>query len=87
MEQLYYVAYDERDELLIYESYDQVINEISQIQYIYKDRIPDKFKITITAYLKKMKLNDDTNEYDLMMLWNFKKPKLKKTITKPENEI
>ena len=41
---------------------------------------------TLTAYLKKMKLNDDANEYDLMMLWNFKKPKLKKTITKPENE-
>lgn len=86
MDQLYYVSYDERDELLVYQSYDQVINEISQIQYIYKDRIPDKFKITITAYMKKMKLPNNDNEYDLMMLWNFKKPKLKKTVTRPADE-
>jgi hypothetical protein len=86
MEQIYYVSFDERNELLLYESYDQVISDISKIEYIYKDRIPDKFKVVISAHLEKMTLAGNPKEYDLMMLWNFKKPKIKKTITKPENE-
>ncbi len=86
MEQVYYVSYDERDQLISYESYAQVINDISKVEYIYKDRIPDNFKFTLTSYLKKMKLPNNDNEYDLMMLWNFKKPKLKKEINKPQDE-
>jgi len=86
MAQVYYVSIDESDELLTYESYEQVIDEISRVEYTYKERIPDNFKITLTSYLKKMKLPNNSKEYDLMMLWNFKKPKLKQKIIKPEDE-
>jgi hypothetical protein len=87
MKQVYQVVLEERDKKYLLTSYEQVINEISRVEYLYDGETPEKFQIKITAYLDKMKLDNNPNEYDLMMLWNFKKPHTKKTIIKSENEI
>jgi len=86
MEQVFYVTFEESNELLLYTSYEKVIEDLSKMEYVYKDRIPDQFRLFLTAHLEKIKLNNSSKEYDLMMLWNFKKPKIKTKITKPENE-
>jgi len=86
MKQVYQILLEERDKRYLLTSYEQMINEISKIEYLYDGEIPNKFQIKITAYLDKIKLNNNPNEYDLMMLWNFKKPQTKITIIKSENE-
>jgi len=86
MEQVYYVTFEEKDELLLYTSYEKVIEDLSKFEYIYKDKIPDQFRLSLTAHLEKITLSNSSKEYDLMMLWNFKRPKIKKKIVKSENE-
>jgi len=43
--------------------------------------------ISITSYLPKIQLDESGKNYDLMILWNFKKPNIKKTVLIQEDEF
>jgi hypothetical protein len=61
-------------------SYPELLRIISKFQINLKTSDSSQLKIDIASYLKKMNLKIMGKEYDMMMLWNFKKPKIKEII-------
>ena len=89
MEQFYTLNLEEQDSETNVYSHEDLKTKISEIEYLFESdvKIPDELQVTFTSYLKKMRLETLGEEYDMMMLWKFKKPKIKQTISKPEYEI
>lgn len=58
-------------------SFPELIDIISNVEYIYNSDKYDGGHIILSAYLKKIKLQSLKKEYDMMMLWKFKKPKVR----------
>jgi len=86
MEQYYHVYLQDSERNILIADFNRLKEVISEIEYEYNGDIPTRMKIYFTAYLNKMRLSNDYKEYDMMMLWKFKKPKIKTTIIKPDYE-
>lgn len=76
----YRIYLEDREKELFTNSYDEMIKEISTIQYPYRDEIPRSFVLTISSHLPTIRFEGIDKEFDLMMLWKFKQPTLKQTI-------
>ncbi|MCD4797045.1 MAG: hypothetical protein K8R49_07760 [Candidatus Cloacimonetes bacterium] len=86
MSQFFTIELEEQEKSLSMESYQQLLETISNVEYSYKGDELTEIDITLTSFLKKIHLESINKEYDMMMLWNFKKPKIKQQCIKGENE-
>ncbi len=77
LEKLYTVYLEEKNLETTAADFLQLIETISQIEYTHKISKYNGGHIILSAYLKKVKLQTVNKEYDLMMLWKFKQPKVK----------
>ena len=87
LKQYYSVYIQETDEESKTDNIEELKNLISKIEYSYSGRRSAEMIVSITSYLPKIQLDNSGKNYDLMMLWNFKKPKIKKTVLIKENEF
>lgn len=87
LKQYYSIYLQEKDEELKTDNIKELKKLISKVEYNYSGRRSKEMIISITSYLPKIKLDDSGKNYDLMMLWNFKKPKTKKTVLIKEDEF
>ncbi len=86
MKKIYTVDLEDQSDTFVIEDYSQLIEKISEIEYLYNYPPEEEFQLIITAYMDKIVLDTMDKEFDLMMLWKFKSPKLKEKIARPENE-
>lgn len=70
----YFVSLEEQEKQAIASDYNELIEMISQFEYDFKERIPQKVSVELSAYLEKIFLPNLEKEYDLMMLWKMKNP-------------
>ena len=68
-------------------SYPELLQIISKFQLNLKVEDRSDLKINLTSHLTKMTLKALGKEYDMMMLWNFRKPGIKETIELESYEI
>ncbi len=68
------------------DSYDELKNIISQIEYSFEDDNINDCTLTMNAYLPKIRLESLNKDFDLMMLWKFNKPELSATLAKDHDE-
>ncbi|MBN1949497.1 MAG: DUF4390 domain-containing protein [Candidatus Cloacimonetes bacterium] len=87
LEQSFHVVIEESGYDLIVNSYENLLEAISIFEYFYKDELPDKFEIKLWAYLENIRIESINEEYDMMMLWKFKKPLISKKFVRSEYEI
>lgn len=80
------VFLEEKQEQITVSSVEQVKEIISAIEYYYNATKYDGGHIILSSYLKKIKLQSMQKEYDLMMLWKFKKPKIEILCNEQEAE-
>jgi hypothetical protein len=78
LKKYYNVFLEEQNLQTVITDYDELIESISQVEYYYNGDKYEGGHVTLTAYMKKIKLQKLKKEYDLMMLWKFKKPKINK---------
>ncbi len=86
MSQFFTIELEEQDKSFSTELYHELIEGISKIEYFYKGDKLTEIDVTLTSFLKKIRLESINKEYNMMMLWNFKKPKIKQQCIKGENE-
>lgn len=77
---------EELDEIIIIDSYRQLLKNIAKIEYTCNIDSAENVIIEIESYLSKIKFDSFGKKYDLMILWNLKKPKAKVTYGK-DHEI
>ncbi|MCF7794668.1 MAG: hypothetical protein K9N09_12060 [Candidatus Cloacimonetes bacterium] len=83
----YYTVYLEEQQMQTTASnYEELKEIISNVEYSYNSVKYDGGHILLSAYLKKIKLQSMQKEYDMMMLWKFKKPKVNTPCLKQEFE-
>jgi hypothetical protein len=70
----YFVNLEEQDKQAIASTYDELIEMISQFEFDFKETIPQRVTVELSAYLEKLFLPNLEKEYDLMMLWKMKNP-------------
>ena len=73
----YTVYLEEQGERLLEADYAHLIELISHFEYTYN---AEKYRggyVILSSYLKKIRLQSTQKEYDMMMLWKFKQPKIK----------
>lgn len=87
LEQSFHVTIEESGYDLVIKSYESLLEAISNFEFLYKEKLPDKFEIRLGAYLEKISIESINEEYDMMMLWKFKKPLISKKFVRSEYEI
>jgi hypothetical protein len=80
------ITLEEQKENFSTDSYQQLIEKISQIEYTYENAELENIVVSLESSLKKIRLQSMKKEYDLMMLWKFKKPKTEKHCRKADYE-
>ena len=73
---------EESGKSLKIDSYDKLIETISNIEYEYSGRVPPKIKVSLKAHLKKLNLKTLGREYNLMLLWKLKNPEISRVFNK-----
>ena len=68
------------------ETFEKVKETVSQFEFSFQNDLNSELQIEISASLPKISIDSSEKEFDLMMLWNFQKPKIKKRI-KFKNEV
>ena len=80
------ITLEEQKEDFSTNSYQQLIEIISQIEYTYENAELDNLYVSLESSLKKIRLQSMKKKYDLMMLWKFKKPNIEKHCRKADHE-
>ena len=70
------LEFEETGKHIIVKSYQKMLTLISEVKYKLQMRFPETVKISFSAFLSNLKLSSIDKEYDLMLLWKKKKPKL-----------
>ncbi|MDO9578795.1 MAG: hypothetical protein Q7J16_13010 [Candidatus Cloacimonadales bacterium] len=83
----YNVFLEEQDVQSVITDYNELLETISHVEYFYNGEKYEGGHVILSAYLKKIKLEHLNKEYDLMMLWKFKKPKMNKLCELSKEEI
>lgn len=81
LSQRFEIYLSEDNDYTYVKSNEEIIEEISEFEYtcdLNEVDFRDNLDIEITAFLKKVNFAKMNKEIDLMLLWNFKKPKIKK---------
>ena len=86
MQQYFSVFLEERKTELKIANFSELKNVVSKFGFPYFGKLNSEMEIDISAYLPKLKIDSSKKKFDLMLLWNFKIPKIK-TKVKIENEI
>lgn len=86
LSQFFNITLEEQKENFTTDSYQQLIEKISQIEYTYENTELGNPVVSLESSLKKIRLQSMKKKYDLMMLWNFKKPKTEKHCRKADHE-
>ena len=81
LEQNFIINLEETNLEITTNSYEELIETISQVEYEFaKDLNYEQINVTLVSYLEKIYLDTLGKDYDMMMLWKFKKPKVNKRI-------
>ena len=86
MQQYYSVFKEETEKNRQMETFEKVKETVSQFEFSFQNDLNSELQIEISASLPKISIDSSEKEFDLMMLWNFQKPKIKKRI-KFKNEV
>lgn len=87
MSQVFYVLLEEKStKYRLIEEYDTMIDLISNIEYTCDIGNTIECNLTLEANLETIKLNSLDKDFDMMLLWKYKRPKLKEKIKKAEYE-
>ncbi len=86
MEKSYELYLDETKESLVFYQYESLINQLSRVEYNFDEYDLNLKKISLSASIRNLELPSLKKNYDMMMLWNFKKPVLKIRIEDYTNE-
>ncbi len=84
--QLFSIELEDQDLTFSTNSYDELKNIISNIEYNFKDENIKECIINMNAYLPKIRLIALNKDFDLMMLWKYNEPKLTIDLAKDSNE-
>ncbi len=84
--QLFSIELEDQDLTFSTNSYDELKNIISNIEYNFKDENIKDCIINMNAYLPKIRLIALNKDFDLMMLWKYNEPKLTIDLAKDSNE-
>ncbi len=71
---------------VVIENYQEMIETISQVDYLMEGEFPPHLDVEMTSYLEKMTLESLGKEYDMMILWKYKKPTLTQHLDKLQYE-
>ncbi|NQV19439.1 MAG: hypothetical protein HQ534_12975 [Armatimonadetes bacterium] len=81
LEQNFTVNLEEKNIEISTNSYEELIEIISQVEYEFADELNyEQLDVTLVSYLEEIYLDTLGKDYDMMMLWKFKKPKVNKRI-------
>ncbi len=86
LSQFFTIGLEEQNISTTTDSYQELIDIISKVEYQYEGEELNEVNISIKSFLKKIRLQSINKEYDMMMLWKFKKPSIKKICRKGEDE-
>ena len=86
LKQIYVVFLEDQKTQMTASSLEELIEVISSIDYVCKCEGFKEGNITLSSFLKKVRLKSIGREYDMMMLWKFKKPSVKHRYTKSQIE-
>lgn len=82
LEQIYIIFLEDQNVQTSAVSLEELIEIISGIDYVCKCEGFDEGNISLSSHLKKVRLKSIDKEYDMMMLWKFKKPSVKQKYKK-----
>lgn len=86
MERTYSVNISELNQDYEVGSYEELLDVLSVIEFVIEKQQLNPRYLTLTASIRNIKLPTIDEKYDLMMLWNFQKPKLKINLMEYKNE-
>ena len=86
LEQRYVVFLEDQQTQTSVGSFEELIEVISNVDYVCKCEDFDEGNISLSSYLKKIRLKSIGKEYDMMMLWKFSKPTVKHKYKKAQTE-
>ncbi len=86
LERFYLIFLEEQQSQTTAGSLEELIEIISNIDYVCECEGFDEGNISISSHLKKVRLKSIGKEYDMMMLWKFKRPSVKQRYRKPTLE-
>lgn len=86
LQQFFLITIEEKDEEVRVDDYHDLIKELSKVEYSYPVERNGSLEITLVSRLPKIELDSTKKKYDLMMLWNFKKPRIQKTFDLRQDE-
>lgn len=84
--QLFSIELEDQDLTYSTNSYDELKNIISNIEYSFKDENIKDCIVNMNAYLPKIRLIALNKDFDLMMLWKYNGPEISIDLTKDFNE-
>ena len=84
---IFHVFLEEQNIQTTTTSYAELLELISLIEYDYNEDDYESGQVVLSAHMKKIRLQSLNKEYDLMMLWKFKKPRLSRNCEPAKIEI
>ena len=81
LEQNFTINLEENNLEITTSSYEELIETISRVEYEFAEDLHyERINVTLVSYLEKIYLDALGKDYDMMMLWKFKRPKVFKRI-------
>ena len=84
--QVFNIELEDQDLTSSTNSYEELKTIISNIEYSFEDENIHDYKLTLRAYLPKIRLIALDKDFDLMMLWKYNEPKLTTELASEHNE-
>jgi len=75
---LFTLELEEQDLTLTELPYKRMLEQLAHISCDVDEILPSTIMIVLTSYLPKMRLESVDQEYDMMILWNMKRPTIKR---------
>jgi hypothetical protein len=75
----YFIDLGEQNKQVIASDYTELIDYLSNFEYVYQGYVPPLIRVSLTAYLDKLYLPNLQKEYDLSVLWKKQKPSIRKS--------
>ncbi len=75
---LFTLELEEQDLILTELPYKRMLEQLAHISCDVDEILPSTIMIVLTSYLPKMRLESVDQEYDMMILWNMKRPTIKR---------
>jgi hypothetical protein len=63
-----------------------MVEELSRVEYFLAGDLPRVITLELESSLEKMKLESLDKEYDMMILWKYKRPRLEMQLDKAQYE-